>query len=228
LDSPIFPATGFSIFSRYDQSLTKSGSSSIFRVLNIEGRFMQDFNIPVSFALWAKAGTDFSDYADAAETAPFYHKPKISDRQFMPGPLEVQERIGSHIAGVGTEIKYQLRGASWAAGFPSFLLLQASQGTVLPDVRDIDRASDFTHWTGAVGLGIRLTMGLGYYSVSKAPTGLMVSSTRLSHLIWALLVVEKTHDSLEQIFYRERAENPVLFYCICSVTSTAAPGRELG
>ncbi|MDZ7794576.1 MAG: patatin-like phospholipase family protein [Spirochaetia bacterium] len=161
LDSPIFPTAGFSILSSYDQSLTQSGSSSIFRILNLEGLFIPDFNIPLSFTLWTKAGTDFSEYADAAGAAPLYHKPNLYDRQFFPGPLGVRERIGSHIASVGAEIKYQLKGASWATGFPFFLLLQASQGTVLQDVKDIERPFDFTHWTGTVGLGGRLNDGFG-------------------------------------------------------------------
>ncbi len=161
LDSPILPTTGFSILSRYNQSLSQFDSSSLFRVVDIEGLFIPEFNMPLSFALWANGGTDFSEYADEAGAAPLYHKPNLSNRQFFPGPLGVKERMGSHIAGFGTEIKYQLKGASWATGFPFFLLLQASQGTVLPNVEDIDRASDFTHWTGNIGVGVRLNDGFG-------------------------------------------------------------------
>lgn len=161
LNSPIFPTTGFSILSRYDQSLIQSGSSSMFHILTIEGLFIPDFKIPLSFALWGKAGTDFSEYADAAGAAPLYHKPSLFNRQFFPGPLGAREQLGSHIASIGTEIKYQLKGAIWAAGFPSFALLQASQGTVLPDLANFDRAFDFTHWTGTIGLGARLNDGFG-------------------------------------------------------------------
>jgi NTE family protein len=161
LDSPIFPSAGFSIFSRFDRSLISSGGSAAFRILNAEGFIIPNLNIPISFAVWGKAGTDFSEYADASGAAPFYHKPKLLNRQFFPGPLEIREQAGSHIAGFGTEIRHQLKRASLAAGYPFFVLMQASGGTVLQDLEDISRASDFTHWTAAAGIGGRFNDGFG-------------------------------------------------------------------
>lgn len=161
LDSPIFPSNGFSIFARYDQSLIRSGSSSVFRILCSEALYIPDFDVPLSFALWGIAGTDFSTTADSTGAAPRQHKPRLSNRQFFPGPLKIEEQIGSHIAGIGTHIKYQLIEASAATGIPFYLLLQASQGTVLPDADNMSRILDFTHWTGSLGLGSRLNDGFG-------------------------------------------------------------------
>ncbi|GAB6089396.1 patatin-like phospholipase family protein [Spirochaeta dissipatitropha] len=161
LDSPVLPTVGYSVQARYDQSFVQSGSAAVFRVLNIEGFILPDLSIPFSFALWAKAGSDFSAQADAAGAAPLYHKPRLSDRQFFPGPLEVQERIGSHIAGIGIELKYQLNDAFRATDFPTFVLLHASQGTVLPDYDDLYKFTDFSHWTTTIGLGTRFNDGFG-------------------------------------------------------------------
>lgn len=161
LDSPILPTAGFSILVRYDQSLTWSESSSVFRTLSIEGVYMPDFNNPFSLALSAKAASDFSPSANSTRAPPAHLKPGISDRRFFPGPLTVQERIGGHLASTGVEMTYQLNEALWATGFPTFALVQGSQGTVLQNFNDIARPLNSTHWTATVGAGTRFNAGFG-------------------------------------------------------------------
>ncbi|GAB1483565.1 hypothetical protein MASR2M78_23810 [Treponema sp.] len=160
-DSPIFPVKGAAALFRYDQSLFVAGTSRVFRSLVNEGVYIPDFNIPLSFTLWAKVGSDFSEYADGSNAAPPQYKPGLTDRHFFSGPLEVYERIGSHVAGSGAEIKYQLNWATRAIGFPSFIMVQVAAGTVLQDIEDIKNPSTFTHWDGAVGVGARVNDGFG-------------------------------------------------------------------
>ncbi|TFG84426.1 MAG: hypothetical protein E4H20_03205 [Spirochaetales bacterium] len=160
-DSPILPMEGVSIKLRYDQSLSEEGNSHYFRNLASEGLYIPSLNIPFSFTVWGMASSDFSEYADDSTAAPFFYKPDLANRHFFPGPLEVGERIGSHIAGVGGEVKFQLNWASSAIGFPSFLLVQAAAGTVLQDISEINRASEFTHWDATLGVGTRLNDGFG-------------------------------------------------------------------
>jgi NTE family protein len=161
LDSPIFPMEGVSTKLQYDQSLWDTGNLDIFRTLMFEGLLIPALNIPFSFTLWGKVGSDFSEYADDSTAAPFYFKPDLAGRHFFPGPMEVGERIGSHIAGIGGEIKFQLNWASDMIGFPSFLLLQGAVGSVLQDISDINRLQEFTHWNAMLGVGTRLNDGFG-------------------------------------------------------------------
>ena len=160
-DSPVFPTEGVSISLQYDQSLSEAGTARIFRTLMAEGVYIPPLNIPFSFTVWGKAGSDFSEYADDSTAAPLSYKPDLANRHFFPGPLEFSERIGSHIAGVGGEIKFQLGWASRTIGFPSFLLLQTAAGTVLQDISEIDRTPEFTHWEAAIGAGTRLNDAFG-------------------------------------------------------------------
>jgi len=160
-DSPVLPTKGASIRLRYDQSLSEAGTARIFRTLVSEGLYIPSLHIPFSFAVWGKVGSDFSEYADDSTAAPLPYKPDLANRHFFPGPLEVSERIGSHIAGLGGEIKFQLNWASRAIGFPSFLLVQTAAGAVLQDSSEINQVSDLTHWDAALGIGARLNDGFG-------------------------------------------------------------------
>lgn len=160
-DSPVFPTRGISTKLRYDQSLSGGGTSRIFRTLTTEGVYVPSFNIPFSLTIHWKGGSDFSEYADDPTAAPLSYKPDLMDRHLFPGPLEVVERVGSHIAGLGGEIKFQLNWASRAIGIPSFLLFQTATGMVLQDMADIDAVSKSILWDAALGIGARVNDGFG-------------------------------------------------------------------
>jgi len=161
LDSPIFPTDGLSFLLEYDRSLLSPAGSRPFNTLSAEGLIMTSFDAPVTAAAWIRAATDFSESADGAAAAPISHKPDLASRQFFPGPLEIRERIGSHVAGVGCEVKVQLNWALRAVGSPTFILVQASAGTALQDADDFRSLSDFIHLNSAVGLGVRINDGFG-------------------------------------------------------------------
>jgi len=160
-DSPVFPLDGLSIQLRYDQSIADAGSGRSFRTIETEGQIIRQLGLPLSLTAWWKAGSDFSLTGDSDSAAPLYHKPDLANRQFFPGPLELNERLGSHVAGIGTEIKFQLNKASSTVSFPSFFLLQAAAGTAMQDATDINQFSGFINLNTALGIGVRINDGFG-------------------------------------------------------------------
>ncbi|HAE21004.1 MAG TPA: hypothetical protein DCG47_01600 [Spirochaetaceae bacterium] len=160
-DSPVFPTEGVGFKLRYDAALPGAWATRSFHTIKSEGIFIPRVNIPFSFAIWGKAGSDFSAYADGATAAPQSHKLELRNRQFFPGPLKVGESIGSHMAGIGGELQFLLPWASQTIGLPSFLIAQIATGSVLQDLTDIDRISAFSHWNAAIGLGARINDGFG-------------------------------------------------------------------
>jgi len=85
-DSPVFPTQGISAKLRYDQSLSGAGTSRIFRTLATEGVYVPPFKIPLSFTVYWRGGTDFSEYADDSTAAPLSYKPNLKDRHFSRDP----------------------------------------------------------------------------------------------------------------------------------------------
>lgn len=160
-DSTILPIEGVYASLQYHQSLYKTQAVGIFQTLMLEGLYMPALNSPVSLALGGGIGSDFSKVADSYNAAPFYYKPDLANRHFSPGPLEVHERIGSHIASIGGEIKFKMDWAFNIIGLPSFLLVQAAAGTVLQDISQIQNVSEFIHLNTALGVGARLNDAFG-------------------------------------------------------------------
>lgn len=161
LDSPIFPASGFSLDLGLTSSLPFSDSSGGFRTAELSSRFVTPFDFPFSLELDCIAGTDFSEQADDFGAAPAFYKPDLANRLLFPSPMPIDERIGSHVLGVGVMARYLLNRTTKAAGVPAFALLQADSGTVLQDASDAENAADFTHWNLGLGLGLRVNEGLG-------------------------------------------------------------------
>ncbi|MBU0934015.1 MAG: patatin-like phospholipase family protein [Spirochaetes bacterium] len=160
-DTAVFPNSGAGFNLYYDTALPGAWGARNFHTLNAEGLVIPTLKLPFSIAIWAKAGSDFSKFADGPIAAPLEHKPDISNRQFLPGPHIFLESFGSHIAGLGNEIKYQIPWASQTIGLPSFLLAQFAAASVLQNLEDIAQLPDFTHWNAALGVGIRLNEGFG-------------------------------------------------------------------
>lgn len=161
LDSPVFPSRGLSAQISYDQSLSWTGNSRYFGTITSSGVYIPSCAVPVSFSGFWKVGSDFSALSDDSGAAPLNYKPDLADRNFFMGPLEAEERIGSHIAGLGGEIKFQINWASVAIGFPSFLLVQSAAGFVLQDMADINRLSELSHLSAMLGVGTRINDGFG-------------------------------------------------------------------
>jgi len=176
-DSPVFPTRGIGVGIDFSYSLAGTGGPRFFETAEIRGRVVPPLDIPFTLEFDWKVGTDFSKTADDARAAPPYYKPDLADRSLFPGPLKVYERIGSHVAGAGATAKWQLNWASRASGRPAFLIAQAAAGTALQDLADAERVRDYIHWTGALGLGLRINDGFGV-SVRVGATRNLVDETK--------------------------------------------------
>lgn len=160
-DSPVFPTRGIGIGIDYSYSIASPGGARFFETVKASGRVVPPLGIPFTLEFAWKLGTDFSRTADDELAAPPYYKPDLADRNLFPGPIKMYERVGSHVAGLGATAKWQLNWASRASGRPAFLLAQAAAGTALQDFADAERIRDYIHWTGALGLGLRINDGFG-------------------------------------------------------------------
>lgn len=158
LDSPVFPMSGFSLAIDYLISSPAFASERSFRTLSTAGSGFLSLDTPFSVAFLWRAGTDFSASSDAWNTAPSYYKPDLADRRLFPGPLAVSERVGSHVAGVGIELKHRM---FRAVGVPAFLLVHAATGVALQDPTDLNGAIEELHWNAALGAGLRLSSAFG-------------------------------------------------------------------
>jgi len=161
LDSPIFPMSGIAASCSFLLSLKQLGSERFYRVLETSGSTFLSLGTPFSIALLWKAGTDFSLGADDADTAPPTYKPDLSSRRMFPGPLSVDEQIGSHVAAAGLEIKHNLNWRSRGITLPAFLLIQAATGIVIQDPQHIDWDPGLLHWDASIGAGIRFNDAFG-------------------------------------------------------------------
>jgi len=161
LDYSVYPTEGLKLEIQYDISLLAMKNSRMFHTLIGEGLFLPRLDSPFSVAAWAKFGSDFSRQAGDSTAAPQFYKPDISSRQFYPGALHLTESVGSHVIGLGSEFKFQLKSSSQAVGLASFLLSQLSVKAIMQDFVDIQRIFDCTHLNLSVGLGTRFNDGFG-------------------------------------------------------------------
>jgi len=161
LDSGIFPVNGFSSTTAFLVSLTGMGSERTYRTLQTEGRLYASPGGPVSAGILWIGGTDFSTGPDDGNVAPAFYKPELSNPRIFPGPLRIDEQIGSHVAGLGLELKYNLNWQSRSVQIPVFILLNAATGAVIQNPRNIDWTTEVFHWNATVGMGVRLTDALG-------------------------------------------------------------------
>jgi len=161
LDSPVFPASGMAAAVRFVYSSTALGSEREFRTLETAGSTFLSPGLPFSAGLVLKAGTDFSGGTDDTGTAPPFYKPDLADRRLFPGPLRIDERIGSHVAGAGLELKHNLNWHGAGMKFPVFFLMNASIGAVLQDPRTIGWFDEVFHWNATAGVGLRVSDAFG-------------------------------------------------------------------
>ena len=161
LDSPVFPTSGLAASFRFLLSATELGSERAFKTLETSGSTYLSPQKPFSVGLLWKAGTDFSGGTDATGTAPPFYKPDLADRRLFPGPLRIDERIGSHVAGAGIELKHNLSWRDRGVQFPVFFLANASVGAVLQNPGTIDGAGELFHWNVTAGLGLRVSDAFG-------------------------------------------------------------------
>lgn len=161
LDSAIFPMNGFSSTTAFLVSLTELGSERAYRTLQTEGRLYAPLGGPVSAGILWIGGTDFSTGPNDDRTAPAFYKPELSNRRIFPGPLRIDEQIGSHVAGLGLELKYNLNWQSRSVQIPVYILLNAAAGAVIQNPRNVDWTTEVFHWNATVGMGVRLTDALG-------------------------------------------------------------------
>jgi len=161
LDSPVFPASGMTASADFLLSSTGMGSERAFRTLEAAGSAFFAPAMPFSVGVIWRAGTDFSGGTDGTETAPPFYKPDLADRRLFPGPLRIDERIGSHVAGAGIELKHNLSWRSRGIQFPVFFLANASVGAVLQNPRTIDWSDELLHWNATAGLALRVSDAFG-------------------------------------------------------------------
>ncbi len=161
LNAPIFPMDGISARVQYRVSRTEWLSERNFAVLQTSGSTFLSLGTPFSVALLWTAGTDFSTSLTPDNAAPPFYKPDLSNRRLFPAPLTVGERIGSHVAGLGLEIKHQLNWSSRGITVPAFLILNAAAGSVIQDPEHFEWNSGLLHWNAAGGCGIRFSDAFG-------------------------------------------------------------------
>ena len=161
LDSPIFPMSGFWLDLGYRVASPLLGADDAFRVFTTAGSVFLSLHTPFSVALSWKGGTDFSDGSSGWKAAPDYYKPNLADRRLFPAALGVEEKIGSHTAGVGLETKYRLTVMSGLVGLPVFLLAHGAAGFALQEPADAEAALDALHWNAAIGAGVRFSDAFG-------------------------------------------------------------------
>ena len=161
LDSPIFPTNGLFVSCVAQHSFTALGSDHFFQVFQTEGSTFLSLGTPFTVAFLWKGGTDFSTKDNDPNAAPPIYKPSLVSRRMFPGPLTVDEEVGSHAFGVGIEIKHNLNWNSHGIALPVFLITQATVGSVVQDPSATDWATDRLHGNAAFGLGIRVSDSFG-------------------------------------------------------------------
>jgi len=161
LDSPIFPMSGISALVSARLSLTELGSERYFAVMQTQGSTFLSLHTPFSVAFMWKAGTDFSTNASSVKAAPSFYKPDLGDRRMFPGPLLSEEQIGSHVAGIGLEIKNNLNWNSKGITIPVFVIVQAAIGASIRDPAHTNWATDVFHGNATAGLGLRVSDAFG-------------------------------------------------------------------
>ena len=161
LDSPIFPMSGISALVSARLALTELGSERYFAVLQTQGSTFLSLNTPFSVAFMWKAGTDFSTNASSVKAAPSFYKPDLGDRRMFPGPLLSEEQIGSHVAGIGLEIKNNLNWNSKGITIPVFVIVHAAIGASIRDPARTNWVTDVFHGNATAGIGLRVSDAFG-------------------------------------------------------------------
>ncbi|ULQ59007.1 patatin-like phospholipase family protein [Brucepastera parasyntrophica] len=159
-DAAIFPTKGISMSADYLISLETKTVGHFFNTLNTKGVAVLPIGTPFSLSLMWKGGTDFSERFGNVLAAPVFYKPDLSDRRLFPGPLKITEQIGSHVAGLGVEVKFKPNWSDKGFTLPVFILIQGAVGAVIQSITDIDVKETF-HWNVSVGGGIRVSSAFG-------------------------------------------------------------------
>ncbi len=158
-DSPIFSSRGIAGSIKYQTSIGNYWSSDYFQTLELKGHAAIPLAAPVSLSLQWTGGTDFS-FSPYFNEAPFYYLPNLNSHWMFPGTLQLQEKIGSHAAGAGIGINYQLNWRNKGITFPLFLLFYGNIGMVLQDTDSIELNNIF-HWNTSFGAGLRINDAFG-------------------------------------------------------------------
>jgi NTE family protein len=154
IDSPVFPMQGGAAFLDYKFSFYRFDSSGFFQVLKTEGFTAISLGTPFSVALRWKGGTDLS--FTKSNRAPVFDLPSLSSRWHFPSSLSITEETGSHVLGLGLEVKYRI---NWII-LPFYALLQWAGAGVIQETEDISWDSVF-HWNASLGIGVKINDAFG-------------------------------------------------------------------
>ncbi len=161
LDSPIFPMSGMAVHAKIIASRRDIGSERDFLVNEFDGSAFLSLNTPFSVAFLWRGGTDFSTPDDTESTAPSFYKPTLEDRRMFPGPLTMEEKVGSHVAAAGLEMKHLLNWKAQGISLPIFVVTQFTVGGVIHDPNSVNWGADVFHGNAAAGIGLRVSDGFG-------------------------------------------------------------------
>ncbi len=159
VDSPIFTSRGAYGALLFQAPLRFMGSEKYFQTLTLKGNAAIPVAAPVTLAFQWIVGTDFT-FMTLFEKAPFYYLPSLDSHWMFPGPLQIGEKSGSHVAGIGFGVNYQFNWQNRGIRFPIFLLFNGALGTIIQDIYDIDWSNTF-HWNASLGAGLRLNDAFG-------------------------------------------------------------------
>lgn len=162
LDSAVFPMEGISMSCDFKYSMSVIPSARYFQVFTSEGNTFLSLGTPFSVALLWKGGTDFSIGSNDKNEAPWFYKPSLASRRLFPGPINPQEEKGSHVLGVGLELKRNINWNPRGVPFPVFAILQASMGGSFHSVKTIDPSIDIIQGELMAGIGIRVNNAFGF------------------------------------------------------------------
>ena len=161
LDSAAFPMEGVSMSCDFKYSLPVIPSARYFQVFTSEGNTFLSLGTPFSVALLWKGGTDFSIGANDKNEAPWFYKPSLASRRLFPGPIGPQAETGSHVLGMGLELKKNINWNPRGVLFPMFAILQTSVGGAFHSSETIDWTSDIIQGELMAGIGIRINNAFG-------------------------------------------------------------------
>ncbi len=161
LDFPVFPMNGLLANLEYSASIPVFPGEMRFESLAFDGCAFLSLGTPFAVSLLWRGGTDFSNLTDGRAPAPPYYRPDLADRRIFPGPLRVSERIGSHVLGMGLDLKGNLNWGAKGITVPFFFLVHGAVGAVIADPNHTDWKTDVFHWNAAAGIGTRLSDSFG-------------------------------------------------------------------
>jgi NTE family protein len=163
LDHAVLPTSGVSIDVDYALSLPGLGSERWFQTLAGKGGLYLPLVGAFSFGVKGIAGTDFSPASGDALAAPLHYKPLLSDRSLFPAPLEIDETIGSVVAGCGIDLKFNLRRPAGLVNIPLYAIFTAAAGTAVQDEDTLRAEGPSFHGNASLGLGVRINEAFGLF-----------------------------------------------------------------